>query len=298
MSAPPSNGASASQGMAAPTPSAAHPASLSQPPPQDPASQPPSAGARALSPPPPQKQGDQTLSSRSVGALRQAAEEGITLERSEGSSGYRFVAYDSRGCSKPYSGRVSRNGIKLYCGTFVTAEECALACWRALLKEEQAQAENGAAAVPNEEPAPSPRPSRPQPRSQPAPPQPTQPQQPRPKPDPPRPSQPPQPQRSQPPPQRPQAAAPPPASAPSSRLTMNRHVPAPPGPLPPKLPPTAPNPAPKRPNGAAAFLGAYDGGVWRVPRRRNECRWCGKIERRHVCMARWPKRQATHDDEP
>ena len=60
-------------------------------------------------------------------ALRQAEAEGLTLLQSEsGSSGYKGVAFNSRGKAKPYRALVWRRGQQVFLGCYATAEEAAL----------------------------------------------------------------------------------------------------------------------------------------------------------------------------
>eukprot|EP00964_Phaeocystis_antarctica_P104567 scaffold69661_cov63-Phaeocystis_antarctica.AAC.4 len=62
-------------------------------------------------------------------AVRQAAAEGLTLQPSDNSAGYRGVRKDCRSKSeaKPFEAYVQRAGEKVYLGRFATAEEAALA---------------------------------------------------------------------------------------------------------------------------------------------------------------------------
>ena len=79
----------------------------------------PEAQAAAAAPPDPPPM-------TAVEALRQAEAEGLTLLRSESSSGYRGVHIVRFKKSKPYLARVSRGGMLVSLGNFTTAEEAAL----------------------------------------------------------------------------------------------------------------------------------------------------------------------------
>ena len=78
-------------------------------------------------------------------AVQQAEAEGLTLLRSESSTGYRGVAFTSSSKSKPYQAQVKRGGKNVYLGYFTTPEEAAL-CYA---RSPEAQA---AAAAPPEPP--------------------------------------------------------------------------------------------------------------------------------------------------
>ena len=62
---------------------------------------------------------------RSVPAERQAAAEGLQLERTDSSSGYMGVRYYKDCSSKPYEARLSQAGRKQSLGYFATAAEAA-----------------------------------------------------------------------------------------------------------------------------------------------------------------------------
>ena len=73
-------------------------------------------------------------------ALWHAEAEGLTLRRSEGgSTGYKYVSFESRAKSKPYQAQVWRGGKLVALGCFATAEEAALSYART--PEAQAAAE-------------------------------------------------------------------------------------------------------------------------------------------------------------
>ena len=59
-------------------------------------------------------------------AVRQAQAEGLTLQRSDSSTGFKGVYFMSRGKSKPYKVEVWRGGNLVYLGSYTTAEEAAL----------------------------------------------------------------------------------------------------------------------------------------------------------------------------
>ena len=61
-------------------------------------------------------------------ALRQAEAEGLTLQPSEGKTGFKGVKFDSRGSSeaRPYQAQVTRGGKYVFLGSFATAEDAAL----------------------------------------------------------------------------------------------------------------------------------------------------------------------------
>jgi len=65
-------------------------------------------------------------------AVRQAKAEGLTLLRSDSSTGYKGVYFDSSSKSKPFKVEVWRGGKLVYLGTFATAEEAALCYARSL----------------------------------------------------------------------------------------------------------------------------------------------------------------------
>ena len=77
--------------------------------------------------------------------MQQAEAEGLTLLRSESSTGYRGVAFTSSSKSSPYQAQVKRGGKNVYLGYFTTPEEAAL-CYA---RSPEAQA---AAAAPPEPP--------------------------------------------------------------------------------------------------------------------------------------------------
>ena len=59
-------------------------------------------------------------------ALQQAHVEGLTLRKSDNTSGFFGVSLMGPGQNKPFQGRVTRNGKTVALGAFVTAEEAAL----------------------------------------------------------------------------------------------------------------------------------------------------------------------------
>ena len=59
-------------------------------------------------------------------ALQQAEAEGLTLLRSDNSTGYKGASFDSSSKSKPYKAKVRRGGEHVHLGRFATAEEAAL----------------------------------------------------------------------------------------------------------------------------------------------------------------------------
>ena len=63
-------------------------------------------------------------------ALRQAQAEGLTLLRSDNSTGYKGVAFNSNTKGKPYQAKVRRGGKTVHLGYFTTAEEAALSIAR------------------------------------------------------------------------------------------------------------------------------------------------------------------------
>ena len=63
---------------------------------------------------------------------RLAAAEGLTLERTESTSGFKGVSYDAGKKSKPYQAKPKIGGRSNHLGMFVTAEEAALAIARFL----------------------------------------------------------------------------------------------------------------------------------------------------------------------
>ena len=75
-------------------------------------------------------------------AVRQAEAEGLTLQPSDNTAGYRGVYKDcrSRGKAKPFNAKVWRAGKEVHLGAFATAEEAALAFART--PEAQAQVAN------------------------------------------------------------------------------------------------------------------------------------------------------------
>ena len=72
-------------------------------------------------------------SDAAAAAVRQAEAEGLTLQPSDNSAGYRGVSKDCLvgRCTKPFLARVSRAGKQVSLGWFDTAEEAALAFARA-----------------------------------------------------------------------------------------------------------------------------------------------------------------------
>ena len=76
-------------------------------------------------------------------ALQQAQAEGLTLRKSNNTTGYANVFMQSG--TKPYKAEVSRSGASVHLGSFITAEEAALCLAR--LPERQAAAAAAAAAV-------------------------------------------------------------------------------------------------------------------------------------------------------
>ena len=56
----------------------------------------------------------------------QAQAEGLTLLKADNTAGYFGVSLDQRVKPKPYKAKVKRGGIKVYLGSFATAEEAAL----------------------------------------------------------------------------------------------------------------------------------------------------------------------------
>ena len=64
-------------------------------------------------------------------ALRQMEAEGLTLQPSDNATGYRGVSKDFRSKTKLFQATLGRAGQRVYLGSFVTAEEAALAIARA-----------------------------------------------------------------------------------------------------------------------------------------------------------------------
>ena len=63
--------------------------------------------------------------------MRQAAAEGLTLQPSEGKTGFRGVSKDcGKALAKPFKASVRRAGKQVHLGYFATAEEAALAVAR------------------------------------------------------------------------------------------------------------------------------------------------------------------------
>ena len=81
-------------------------------------------------------------------AVAQAEAEGLTLLRSEGSTGYKGVAFNRSSTSRPYQAQVRRGGTMVYLGYFATAEEAAL-CYA------RSPAAQAATAAPPEPPPPT-----------------------------------------------------------------------------------------------------------------------------------------------
>ena len=73
-------------------------------------------------------------------AVRQAQAEGLTLQRSDSSTGFKGVYFMSRGKSKPYKVEVWRGGNLVYLGSYTTAEEAALSYARTPEVQEAAAA--------------------------------------------------------------------------------------------------------------------------------------------------------------
>ena len=99
-------------------------------------------------------------------AVRQAEAEGLTLQPSDNSAGYRGVYKDCPvgSCTKPFLARVSRAGTLVRLGRFDTAEEAALAFARANARTDaRAAAPRPAAAKRAAPPPPKPPPAK-QPR--------------------------------------------------------------------------------------------------------------------------------------
>ena len=59
-------------------------------------------------------------------AVRQAEAEGLTLPRSDNSTGFKGVGFSSSRKSKPYMAQMKRGGKRVCFGSFATAEEAAL----------------------------------------------------------------------------------------------------------------------------------------------------------------------------
>ena len=72
-----------------------------------------------------------------------AAEEGLSLVRAENPSGFKGVAHTNK-AGKPYQAQAMHGGRQEYLGTFVTAEEAALAVARSLRSASAAAAADAA----------------------------------------------------------------------------------------------------------------------------------------------------------
>ena len=99
-------------------------------------------------------------------AVRQAEAEGLTLQPSDNSAGYRGVYKDCLvgSCTKPFLARVSRAGTLVRLGRFDTAEEAALAFARANARTDARAAAPRPAAAKRAAPPPPKPPSAKQPR--------------------------------------------------------------------------------------------------------------------------------------
>ena len=78
-------------------------------------------------------------------AYAAAAAEGLTLLRSDNSTGFKHVAKQSDTLRKPYVAQPSHGGRQEYQGMFATAEEAALAVARFLARSQEASGEKAPA---------------------------------------------------------------------------------------------------------------------------------------------------------